>query len=730
MKLGSGRIVLVLLILLAAAMPVLGQNFFIGPGDKYNYIGPSIIPVTDTGIADVGVLKLEFDNTGAPGYIGEIVVTLGGLDSLGMAVADIGTLQVYLTNRTDNAAWPIGAPPTAAEIPVALITRGSPTADDITLQITDAAALVPVATRNIIYVSIDYPAGVSTPAVVEYSVNRVRYGTTAGSTTNTFSPGAPVGSDRTTSDINTYEVTFDASGVVQPPAQVEEGTSDVQVLQIDLGGAGDEAVDKELESVTFQYNTGTADTADITTGNVRLHLDGGSDGIYLDPVTDPQVGSATVSGSTVTVTTTPVDDPNNVFSDATVSYLLVVNVADRAGVGVGNVVEFDIANPQTDIAFRDEIDETVPTTGTIGEYDQAGYILATSVTITNNTFEILEKTVIDTIPPEVTTTSPADLFGNVSRDVVIQVNFSEAMATIVPADVTIVGSTSGAYNLSTDGVFDFATTAFSFDLTGQYDYSETITVTVDGAVEDTYVADPNFLWEWLGGDPLADYSFSFTIEDPVPPTVLTTIPVNGANDAGIGTTVSVVFSEAMDEATVTNDANFSLVVTGETNEIAGSLSYTANANTATFTPDASLGFSTSYTATATTGVTDAEGSPLVADYTFSFTTASAAGSLSFTDIIVANNRIVPGSTDPMRIFIETPEGLDAGDAVTIGVYTSTGRRVATLTEAGDTYADVIAGQPILWYGTNDREQPLGPGLYFVQVSSEGYRRALRVMIVR
>ncbi|MCK4513964.1 MAG: Ig-like domain-containing protein, partial [Spirochaetaceae bacterium] len=233
-----------------------------------------------------------------------------------------------------------------------------------------------------------------------------------------------------------------------------------------------------------------------------------------------------------------------------------------------------------------------------------------------------------------------------------------------------------------------------------------------------------------GGGSAADYSFSFTIEDPVPPTVLTTIPVNGANDAGIGTTVSVVFSEAMNEATVTNDANFSLTETGETAEIVGVLSYTADANTTTFTPDVSFKFSTSYTGTVTTGVTDAEGSPLAADYTFSFTTASAAGSLSFTDIIVANNRIVPGSTDPMRIFIETPEGLNAADVVTIGVYTSTGRRVATLTTAGETYADVIARQPIVWDGTNGRGQPLGPGLYFVQVSSVGYRRALRVMIVR
>ncbi|MCK4514762.1 MAG: Ig-like domain-containing protein, partial [Spirochaetaceae bacterium] len=207
-------------------------------------------------------------------------------------------------------------------------------------------------------------------------------------------------------------------------------------------------------------------------------------------------------------------------------------------------------------------------------------------------------------------------------------------------------------------------------------------------------------------------------------------PADGSTDAAIGTSVGIIFSEAMDEATITNEANFSLLAEGAAEEVPGAMTYTASGNTATFTPDAPLTFSTSYTATATTGVTDAEGSPLAADHTFSFTTASAAGSLSFTDIIVANNRIEPGSTDPMRIFIETPEGLNATDVVTIGVYTSTGRRVATLTTAGETYADVIARQPILWDGTNGRGQPLGPGLYFVQVSSAEYRRALRVMIVR
>ena len=438
--------------------------------------------------------------------------------------------------------------------------------------------------------------------------------------------------------------------------------------------------------------------------------------------------------------TTPASDATDVLRDAEITVVFNDDVdAATAIAGKFSLMEDpDGAATSTTGAFVfDDLSSTITfTPDALLTYD-AVYEVTLSGSIANEDGSLLSEwseaaggdysyrfTVEPKTPPEVSDTNPNAGAVGVARDATVEIVFSEAMdvGTLVEANFSMIddaaADVSGTFGVTGDRTITFAPT-------DPLDYETVYTVQLDSV--SILDAEGTTLFDWAGTDP---YEFQFTTVANVPPTVLVSIPVNGANDAGIGTTVSVVFSEAMDEATVTNDANFSLTETGGTDEIAGALNYSADANTVTFTPDASFSFSTSYTATVTTGVTDAEGSPLAVDHTFTFTTASAAASLSFTDIIVANNRIVPGSTDPMRIFIETPEGLAGTDVVTIQVYTSTGRRVATLTTAGETYADVIARQPILWDGTNGRGQPLGPGLYFVQVNSAGYRRALRVMIVR
>ena len=106
-----------------------------------------------------------------------------------------------------------------------------------------------------------------------------------------------------------------------------------------------------------------------------------------------------------------------------------------------------------------------------------------------------------------------------------------------------------------------------------------------------------------------------TPTDTTPPTVVSTVPVDGAVDVAInGTAISVTFSEAIDPATVTD-------VTLTMNPSMACTRGCTNA-TATMTPSAALAYGTTYTVTATTGIKDQAGNALAAAHSWTFTTVA------------------------------------------------------------------------------------------------------------
>ncbi len=111
---------------------------------------------------------------------------------------------------------------------------------------------------------------------------------------------------------------------------------------------------------------------------------------------------------------------------------------------------------------------------------------------------------------------------------------------------------------------------------------------------------------------------SWTI-DTAPPTVTTVVPADGATNAPSTTNVEATFSEAMDPATLTA-ATFALAPQGGGPAVAATAAYDAATRTATLDPDADLAPGTAYTATVTTGATDAAGNPLASDRVWAFTT--------------------------------------------------------------------------------------------------------------
>ena len=126
----------------------------------------------------------------------------------------------------------------------------------------------------------------------------------------------------------------------------------------------------------------------------------------------------------------------------------------------------------------------------------------------------------------------------------------------------------------------------------------------------------------LRGNWLKDqYQWSFTTgpADIIPPTVTQTIPANNDTKVSIRPQFHVIFSEEMDDNTLTN-TNITLYDnTGGTN-VPIDIFWTDN-DYVTFGPQSNLVNGHNYTVTIGTGVKDLAGNGLSAPYTWSFTVA-------------------------------------------------------------------------------------------------------------
>jgi Domain of unknown function (DUF4082)/Bacterial Ig-like domain/Bacterial Ig domain len=133
--------------------------------------------------------------------------------------------------------------------------------------------------------------------------------------------------------------------------------------------------------------------------------------------------------------------------------------------------------------------------------------------------------------------------------------------------------------------------------------------------------------------------------DTTPPVVSTTVPVDGAGNVAVNSTVSATFNESIDPATVT--ASTLELRTASNALIAASVSYNAGTRTATLTPTAALPSNATLTATVRGGATDPRikdlaGNALAANTTWSFTTtAPSAACVTPANAIVAEN-CLPG----------------------------------------------------------------------------------------
>ena len=404
-------------------------------------------------------------------------------------------------------------------------------------------------------------------------------------------------------------------------------------------------------------------------------------------VTPPTVTSTTPASGAIAVSRSePVlvtfSEPMTTSTLNTTTFTLVPTAGGAAVAGTvtmtGNTASFA---PSAQLAGLTRYTATVTTAAK----DAAGNALAANYSWTFTT-----AVVPDLIPPIIIANAPANNATGVALDVAPTVTFSEPMQnTTLNASTFTLAPTSGGPAVAGTVTVSGNTATFTpgASLAGSTQYTATITTGARDAAGNALVT--NASWRFTTAAPA----------DVTPPVISAHTPLNGATGVPVSATASVTFSEAMNNSTLTV-ATFLLRRTSGGAAVAGTVSVVGN--TATFSPGATLAASTQYTATITTAAKDVSGNALIADSSWSFTTAAPA---DVTPPTVSNFTPADGATgvattiaptvtfsEPMQdatitttTFILAPT---AGGAGVSGVVTVSGN-TATLTPS----APLAAGTP-------------------------------------
>ena len=175
---------------------------------------------------------------------------------------------------------------------------------------------------------------------------------------------------------------------------------------------------------------------------------------------------------------------------------------------------------------------------------------------------------------------------------------------------------------------------------------------------------------------------TFTV-NALPPTVTFTNPANLATSIPINRKIAATFSKPMDSTTITA-ATFTLV--GTTN-IAGTVTFNAANNVATFAPTANLAANSLFTATITTGAKDLSGTSLASSFVWTFTTGATADTTAPT--VISTNPASAATSVALNQKIAATFS-KVMDAATITATTFTVKQGTTAVAGTVSYAGTIA----------------------------------------
>lgn len=240
-------------------------------------------------------------------------------------------------------------------------------------------------------------------------------------------------------------------------------------------------------------------------------------------------------------------------------------------------------------------------------------IITTSVTDANRNalaenfvWQFTTENPPDISPPTVLSTFPTENATGVSIGATISVFFSEEIDSTTLDFNSLFLMGTGLVGGSVEIAADNLSATFTPD--ANLDFGTAYTATMTTAVTDLSgnSFDQNKVW-------------SFTTEaapDTSAPTVINTSPTESATNIALDTSITVVFSETVNPATVNSN---SFILQGGS-PITGTVVVAPDNLSATFTPNSDLDFDVVYTATITTAVTDFSDNPLSQNKVWQFTT--------------------------------------------------------------------------------------------------------------
>ena len=164
---------------------------------------------------------------------------------------------------------------------------------------------------------------------------------------------------------------------------------------------------------------------------------------------------------------------------------------------------------------------------------------------------------------------------------------------------------------------------------------------------------------------------TLTPSDTTPPTLSSTTPTSNATGVAVSGAISATFSEDMDSSTI-NTNTFTLSGGGS---VSGTVSYSNKV--ATFTPSSNLSYSTTYTATITTGVKDLGDNAMSSNYTWSFTTGSAPDTTAPSGSVSINSGASYTNSTSVTLTLSATDSVGV-----VGYYASTSSSTPTTSASG------------------------------------------------
>jgi len=279
------------------------------------------------------------------------------------------------------------------------------------------------------------------------------------------------------------------------------------------------------------------------------------------------------------------------------------------------------------------------------------------------------------VAPIVTITDPLINATNVPMNKVITATFSIPMdpATISSSTISLMAGTTPVA-----GVVTYSNSVASFTPSANLLPSTTYTGTVTtGALNsDGTALQTNYVW-------------TFTTSG-IPPTIVSTDPANNATGVLTNKILRANFGVPMNPLTITATT---FTLKQGTTAVAGTVTYSGTR--ASFTPTVALALNTIYTATITTGAMNVAGTPISADYVWSFTTSNilnpavtAVNPINNSTTVALTKIVTATFNMPMDPLTITPTTftLKAGATSVLGAVTYSGS-TATFTPSADLLAN-------------------------------------------